>query len=44
MDKISCLILLRALYILDFLEKGWCVRKYKNGNVFEIYKNIKKRT
>ena len=43
MDKISCLIILRALFILDFIEKGWCVRKSKNGNLFEIYKNLKKK-
>jgi len=42
MDNISCLIILRALYILDFLEKGWCVKKCKDSNVFEIFKCYKK--
>ena len=46
MDKISCLIILRALFILNILEKGWCVRKrknYKNDDLFEIFKSIKKK-
>ena len=43
MDKINLLIILRALFILDILEKGWCVRKYKNDDLFEIYKNVKKK-
>lgn len=40
MDKISCIIILRALFILNILEKGWCIKK--NGDLFEIYKSIKK--
>ena len=43
MDKISFLIILRALFILNILEKGWCVRKCKNDNLFEIFKSIKKK-
>ena len=43
MDKISCLIILRALFILDIIEKGWCVKKNKNDDLFEIYKNVKKK-
>ena len=42
MDNISYLIILRALFILDILEKGWCVKKCKNDNLFEIYKNVKR--
>ena len=42
LDKISYLIILRALFILDILEKGWSVKKGKINGLFEIYKNIKK--
>ena len=43
-DNVSLLIILRALFILDTLEKGWCVRKCKNNkNLFEIYKSIKNK-
>ena len=43
MDKISCLIILRALFLYSVIESGWSVRKCKNGNnLFELYKTVKK--
>ena len=41
MDKIELLIIVRALFIYDLLEKGWSVRKIKHKkNTFDIYKSI----
>ena len=43
MDKISCIIILRALFIFSVLEKGWAIKKSKNDkNVYTLYKSIKK--
>ncbi len=45
MDNVSLLIILRALFILDIIEKGWCIRKCKsNKNLFEIYKSVKNKS
>ena len=43
MDKISYLIILRALFIFSLLDKGWSVRKCKSDNLFKIFKSIKKQ-
>jgi len=42
MDKISCIIILRALFVFSLLEKGWSIRKGKLTNTFEIFKSVKK--
>jgi hypothetical protein len=44
LDNLSLVIILRSLFIYILIEKGWIVRKYKNGtkNTFEIYKSVKK--
>ena len=43
LDKVTCLIILRALFIFSLLDKGWSVKKVKNTkNTFEIYKSVKK--
>ena len=42
MDNISSLIILRALFILDIIEKGWSVRKSKLSDNIYLYKNVKK--
>lgn len=42
MDKISCVIILRALFIFHLLEKGWCVKKSKSSNDIHIFKSVKK--
>ena len=43
LDKVSVLIILRALFIYMLVEKGWSVRKCKsNKNTFEMYKSVKK--
>ena len=42
MDKISCLIILRALFLFSLIEKGWCVKKIENQkNTFEMFKSVK---
>ena len=42
MDKISFIIILKSLFIVNLIEKGWSVRKCKNSkNTFEIFKSIK---
>ena len=42
MDKISCLIILRALFIYSLIDMGWCIKKTKrNKNTFELYKSVK---
>jgi len=42
MDKISCIVLLRALFIFNLIDKGWSVRKCKHSkNTFEVFKNVK---
>ena len=41
MDKISLLIILRALFMYQLLYSGWTIKKYKD-NTFEIYKSVKK--
>ena len=41
MDKISYLIILRALFIYSLIEKEWCIRKIKNKkNTFEFFKTV----
>ena len=40
-DKISSLIILRALFIFNLIEKGWSIRKCKSNNTFEIFKSVK---
>ena len=42
LDKISILIILRALFIYLLVEKGWSIRKCKSKNTFEMYKSVKK--
>lgn len=43
MDKISYLIILRALYIFTLINAGWSIRKCKKEkNTFEMTKSIKK--
>ena len=43
MDKLSYIIILRALFIFSLIEKGWCIKKIKNQkNTFEMFKSIKK--
>jgi hypothetical protein len=43
MDKISCIIILRALFIYSVLEKGWGVKKSKSDkNSYTLYKSVKK--
>ena len=42
MDKISIIIILRALFIFSLLEKGWSVRKSKNRNEIHVFKSIKR--
>jgi hypothetical protein len=43
MDKISCLIILRSLFLFSLVEKGWCVKKSKHGkNLFELSFKLKK--
>jgi broad-specificity NMP kinase len=42
MDKISCIIILRALFVFSLIEKGWSVRKSKENSTFEIFKSVKK--
>ena len=42
MDKISYLIILRALFLFNLLEKGWSIRKCKNSNNIHLFKNVKK--
>jgi hypothetical protein len=42
MDKVSYLIILRALFIFDLIEKGWSIRKCKHSkNTFEIFKSVR---
>ena len=41
MDKIACLIILRALFIFMLVEKGWTVKKCKSKNI-HLYKSVKK--
>ena len=40
MDKISYLIIFRALFIYSLIEKGWNIKK-KGKNTFEMYKSVK---
>ena len=43
MDKISYIIILRALFVFYLIEKGWAVRKCKSpSTTFEIFKTVKK--
>jgi len=43
MDRISYLVIIRALFIYLLVEKGWSVRKCKHGkNEFEMYKSVKR--
>jgi hypothetical protein len=43
MDKLSYLIILRALFIFYLIENGWSIKKIKNQkNTFEMFKSIKK--
>jgi hypothetical protein len=42
MDKISCLIILRALFIYLLINSGWTVKKCKEKNSFQMYKTVKK--
>ncbi len=42
-DKISLLILLRALFVFLLIEKGWCVKKCKHSkNEYEMFKSVKR--
>jgi hypothetical protein len=41
MDKLSYLIILRALFIFSLIEKGWSIKKL-DKNTFEMFKSIKK--
>jgi len=42
MDRISCIIFLKALFIFSLIDKGWSVRKCKHSkNTFEIFKSVK---
>lgn len=41
LDKITGLIILRALFLYELLESGWTVKKLKK-NKFEVVKIIKK--
>ena len=44
LDKISLLVILRALFIYLLVEKGWSIKKCKNDkNTFEMYKSVKKK-
>ena len=38
LDRISCLIILRALYLYNLLENGWIIKKNKNKNTFDLTK------
>jgi hypothetical protein len=43
MDNISCIIILRALFIFNLIQKGWSIKKSKNAkDTFEIFKSVKK--
>ena len=43
MDKISYIIILRALFVFSLIEKGWCVKKVNSEkNTFEMFKSVKK--
>jgi hypothetical protein len=42
MDKISIIIILRALFIFSLLEKGWSVKKSKHRNEIHVFKSIKR--
>ena len=41
MDKISLLIILRALFLFVLLEKGWFIKKTKNSKDIHIFKSVK---
>jgi len=42
MDKISYIIILRALFIFSLIEKGWSIKKSKHSkNTFEIFKSVR---
>jgi hypothetical protein len=41
-DSLSCIIILRALFILLLVEKGWTVKKNKK-NTYQMYKDVKKK-
>jgi hypothetical protein len=40
MDKISCLVILRALFIFLLIEKGWIVKRVGSG--YQLSKSVKK--
>ena len=40
MDKISYLIILRALFLFNLIEKGWSIKRISK-QTFEITKSIK---
>ena len=43
MDKLTGLVLLRALFIFSLIDSGWTIKKCKIGkNTFEMYKSVKK--
>ena len=43
-DNISCIIIIRALFLYSLIDKGWSVRKCKYGNnTFEMHKSVKKK-
>jgi hypothetical protein len=42
MDKVSYIIILRALFLFSLLEKGWSIRKGKNSNNIHLFKSVKK--
>jgi len=42
-DSLSCIIILRALFIFMLIEKGWTVKKNKHSkNTYQMYKDVKK--
>ena len=43
MDKISYLIILRALFIFSLINSGWTVKKGKEKNNFQMYKTVKNK-
>jgi hypothetical protein len=40
MDKISYIVILRALFLYLLVEKGWTVKR-SDDHTFEITKNVK---
>jgi hypothetical protein len=42
-DNLSSIVILRALFLLLLIEKGWTIKKTKNEkNTYTMYKSIKK--